>query len=170
MSINSAHSPRNSPSMFSDGMFAIVRRSAGKFRSCISHCREGRKREWSPGTRRRSPLRLHYRRRRYVRQAAIAEHLWFRSTGRSERILVLEAGPFVLAEHMQNLPSLGLSAGASSNHEVWGLPWNSDRLLGYADSGLAYCVGGRSLWWAAGRRACSIPKPKHPGRPRCSMT
>src|SRR2546428_4553388 len=45
--------------------------------------------------------------------AAIAEHLWFRSTGRSERILVLEAGPFLLAEHMQNLPSIGLG------REVW---------------------------------------------------
>ena len=33
--------------------------------------------------------------------AAMAEHLWFRSTGRSERILVLEAGPFLLPEHMQ---------------------------------------------------------------------
>src|SRR5215213_4802062 len=40
--------------------------------------------------------------------AAVAEHLWFRSTGRSERILVLEAGPFLLAEHSQNLPMLGL--------------------------------------------------------------
>src|SRR3989442_6705009 len=38
--------------------------------------------------------------------AAVAEHLWFRSTGRSERILVLEAGPFFLAEHQQNLPVL----------------------------------------------------------------
>src|SRR6478736_6795793 len=45
--------------------------------------------------------------------AAIAEHLWFRSTGRSERILVLETGPFLLAEHMQNLPSMGLG------REVW---------------------------------------------------
>jgi choline dehydrogenase-like flavoprotein len=73
--------------------------------------------------------------------AAVAEHLWFRSTSRSERILVLEAGPFLLAEHMQNLPSLGLG------REVWGLSWNSDAILGYAASGLAYCVGGRSLWW-----------------------
>src|SRR6266540_6977154 len=73
--------------------------------------------------------------------AAVAEQLWFRSTNRSERILVLEAGPFLLAEHTQNLPSLGLG------REVWGLPWNSDPALKYADSGLAYCVGGRSLWW-----------------------
>src|SRR6266511_193818 len=73
--------------------------------------------------------------------AAVAEHLWFRSTDRSERILVLEAGPFLLAEHMQNLPSLGLG------REVWGLSWNSYAVLVYAASGLAYCAGGRSLWW-----------------------
>jgi len=79
--------------------------------------------------------------------AAVAEHLWFRSSGRSERILVLEAGPFVLPEHMQNLPSFGLGAGARSNTEVWGLSWNSDPKLDYPGSGLAYCVGGRSLWW-----------------------
>src|SRR5215210_6762109 len=57
--------------------------------------------------------------------AAVAEHLWFRSSGRSERILVLEAGPFLLAEHLQNLPSLGLG------REVWGLSWNGDPALGY---------------------------------------
>src|SRR5882757_7138386 len=79
--------------------------------------------------------------------AAVAEHLSFRSTGRSERILVLEAGPFFLAEHMQNLPSFGLGAGARNNAEVWGLSWNSDAGLDYSGSGLAYCVGGRSLWW-----------------------
>jgi choline dehydrogenase-like flavoprotein len=73
--------------------------------------------------------------------SALAEHLWFRSSGRSERVLVLEAGPFLLAEHMQNLPSIGLG------REVWGLSWNSARILDYANSGLAYCVGGRSLWW-----------------------
>ncbi|APO52207.1 DUF1080 domain-containing protein [Bradyrhizobium diazoefficiens] len=73
--------------------------------------------------------------------SAVAEHLWFRSTGRSERILVLEAGPVLLAEHMQNLPSINLG------REVWGLSWNAAPVLGYAASGLAYCVGGRSIWW-----------------------
>lgn len=71
--------------------------------------------------------------------AAVAEHLWFRSTGRSERILVLEGGPFLLAEHQQNLPSLVLG------NEVWGRSWNSDPSLQFP--GLAYCIGGRSLWW-----------------------
>jgi choline dehydrogenase-like flavoprotein len=71
--------------------------------------------------------------------AAVAEHLWFRSTGRSERILVLEAGPFFLAEHQQNLPMLALG------NEVWGLAWNASAQLAY--QGLSYSLGGRSLWW-----------------------
>ena len=41
--------------------------------------------------------------------AAVSEQLWFRSTGRSERILVLEGGPFLLAEHVQNVPSWDLA-------------------------------------------------------------
>src|SRR4051794_7604348 len=44
--------------------------------------------------------------------AALAEHLWFRSTGRSERILVLDGGAFLLPEHVQNLPVLGLDAAS----------------------------------------------------------
>lgn len=72
--------------------------------------------------------------------AAVAEHLSYRSTDRSERILVLDAGPLLLAEHMQNLPNLGLG------NEVWGLSWNSNLSLpGFP--GLAYCIGGRSLFW-----------------------
>src|SRR5690349_25065770 len=58
--------------------------------------------------------------------SALAEHLWFRSTNRSERILVLDGGPFTLPEHVQNLPALGLNApGPRKDHtlqaEVWGL-------------------------------------------------
>src|SRR5258705_6922723 len=70
--------------------------------------------------------------------AAIAEHLWFRSTGRSERILVLEGGPFLLSEHVQNVPTLGLG------NEVWGKAWNADTRLQFP--GLAYCIGGRSVF------------------------
>lgn len=71
--------------------------------------------------------------------AALAEHLWYRSIGRSERILVLEAGPFFLPEHQQNVPSINLG------QEVWGTPWKADPNLGFA--GLAFCIGGRSIWW-----------------------
>src|SRR5215831_891120 len=80
--------------------------------------------------------------------AALAEHLWFRSTSRSERILVLDGGPFLLPEHVQNLPVLGLNAagaqiGHQAQNEVWGLAWNS----GIPFPGLAYCLGGRSVFW-----------------------
>jgi choline dehydrogenase-like flavoprotein len=80
--------------------------------------------------------------------SALAEHLWFRSTSRSERILVLDGGPFLLPEHVQNLPVLGLNAGGartdhSLQNEVWGLAWNA----GIPFPGLAYCLGGRSVFW-----------------------
>ena len=68
---------------------------------------------------------------------ALAEHLLFRSTGRAERILVLEGGPFLIPEHVQNVPSLGLGG------EVWGQPWNGN--TGFP--GLAFCIGGRSIFW-----------------------
>ena len=84
------------------------------------------------------------------------------------RILVLEAGPFTLPEHVQGIPNLGLSdPGAKppfppgstlpatrqeliaqgndtkALFEVWGLPWNSSERF----DGLAYCLGGRSLYF-----------------------
>src|SRR6266851_4962783 len=39
---------------------------------------------------------------------ALAQHLLYRDTYHNHRILVLEAGPFLLPEHVQNLPTLGL--------------------------------------------------------------
>jgi hypothetical protein len=81
------------------------------------------------------------------------------------RILVLEAGPFALPEHTQDIPNLQLFApGQPSPSELlpatrqaliaqgkdkqlirenWGLPWNSTEAFG----GLAYCLGGRSLYF-----------------------
>jgi hypothetical protein len=83
------------------------------------------------------------------------------------RILVLEAGPFALPEHTQDIPNLqlyapglnpqpGVSALPATRQELiaqglqsqpilenWGLPWNSNERFG----GLAYCLGGRSLYF-----------------------
>ncbi|ACL57223.1 protein of unknown function DUF1080 [Methylobacterium nodulans ORS 2060] len=84
----------------------------------------------------------------------------------SFRILVLEAGPFTLPEHTQDIPNLQLyspgtqpsstSALPATRQELiaqglqsqtilenWGLPWNSNERFG----GLAYCLGGRSLYF-----------------------
>ncbi|MFL9966558.1 hypothetical protein PQR02_37450 [Paraburkholderia sediminicola] len=82
--------------------------------------------------------------------STLAEDLWFRATSRTERILVLEGGPFFLPEHVQNLPGLGIkNPDARKDHlpqsEVWGLAWNSNDPIGFP--GLAYCLGGRSVFW-----------------------
>jgi choline dehydrogenase-like flavoprotein len=82
--------------------------------------------------------------------STLAEDLWFRATSRAERILVLDGGPFLLPEHVQNLPGLGINAGAPRKdhlpqNEVWGLAWNSNDPIGFP--GLAYCLGGRSVFW-----------------------
>jgi choline dehydrogenase-like flavoprotein len=88
------------------------------------------------------------------------------------RILVLEAGPLALPAHAQDIPNLQLAtpggkpdggppptAGAplpatrqelmalglsqTAVLENWGMPWNSSVRFG----GLAYCLGGRSLYF-----------------------
>jgi hypothetical protein len=70
------------------------------------------------------------------------------------RVLVLEAGNFLVSEHVQNLARIGLNTPGAvrvpSNAEdpgtrerVWGNPWRSS----VAFPGLAYCVGGKSLYW-----------------------
>jgi choline dehydrogenase-like flavoprotein len=68
----------------------------------------------------------------------VAEHLFIADAARSRRILVLEAGPFVLPEHVQNLPYMGGSPEMR-------VPWVNHPALNYA--GLLFAVGGRSLTW-----------------------
>ncbi len=88
---------------------------------------------------------------------AVAQHLFNQDTSHSHRILVLEAGPFLIPEHTQNLPVLGLGVPGpttiaelraqgqekQARQEVWGLAWHSPVRF----PGLAYCVGGRSVYW-----------------------
>ena len=90
--------------------------------------------------------------------AVFAQHLFERDRQTNRhRILVLEAGPFDLPEHVQNIALLGLGPPAPSSiaalraigqdktprAEVWGLPWHSSTLF----PGLAYSVGGRSAFF-----------------------
>ncbi len=89
--------------------------------------------------------------------SAVAARIFHNDTIHRHRIVVLEGGPFVLTEHVQDLSMIGLDvAGATSiadlrkagrdrvpRNEVWGLAWHS----GTPFPGLAYCVGGRSLYW-----------------------
>jgi choline dehydrogenase-like flavoprotein len=74
--------------------------------------------------------------------------------GANLRVLVLDAGPFLVSEHVQNLARIGLNAAGAAavpnnasdpgtRAVVWGIPWRSQ----VAFPGLAYCLGGRSLYW-----------------------
>ena len=75
------------------------------------------------------------------------------------KVLVLEAGPFLLPTHVQNLPSIGLNVPGpldpaddpgTARELVWGMAWRGNVPF----IGQAYCVGGKSLYWGAGARGC----------------
>lgn len=69
-----------------------------------------------------------------------------------KRVLLLEAGSFLVSEHVQNLARIGLNVpspiwpdndpGQAREH-VWGVPWRGNDQF----PGLAYCIGGKSLYW-----------------------
>jgi hypothetical protein len=69
------------------------------------------------------------------------------------KVLVLEAGPFLVSEHVQNLARIGLNVpgpvlpesqdGNQTRDLVWGIPWRGNQIF----NGLAFCVGGKSLYW-----------------------
>lgn len=86
--------------------------------------------------------------------AYCAEKLYRFGEGINLRILVLDAGAFLATTHLQNLPGINLNAPSAAavvlnsqdpgpRNVVWGIPWHSD--TGFP--GLAYCLGGRSLFW-----------------------
>ncbi|MBT2301216.1 GMC family oxidoreductase [Variovorax paradoxus] len=68
------------------------------------------------------------------------------------KVLVLDAGAFLLPMHIQNLPNIGFNVPRAlapsadpgvARELVWGIPWrgNTDFV------GQAYCIGGKSLYW-----------------------
>lgn len=87
--------------------------------------------------------------------AYCAEKLYRSGASSALRILVLDAGAFLLPSHIQNLPQqLGGNVGgpkylrtrddaSGAQNVIWGMPWISNE--GFP--GLAYCIGGRSLFW-----------------------
>lgn len=79
--------------------------------------------------------------------SAIAARLFTLDRTHSRRILVLEQGPFVLPEHVQNLPFMGGDPSART-------PWVSNTVFGFA--GLIYAIGGRSMTWGGWS-----PEPLH---------
>jgi len=82
--------------------------------------------------------------------AYCAEKVYRQGEQAGLRVLVLEAGTFLVSEHVQNLARLGLDPAGPVTADpgvprnvVWGLPWRSQTTF----PGLAYCIGGRSLFW-----------------------
>jgi len=69
----------------------------------------------------------------------LAQHLLYADETNSYRILLLEAGRQALPEHFQNLPL------QRQPTEGWGVAWESNVPGGFP--GLAYMVGGRSLFF-----------------------
>ena len=68
------------------------------------------------------------------------------------RVLLLDAGRFLVSEHVQNLSNIGLNVPAAispasdtgvARELVWGLPWRGNVEF----PGLAYCTGGKSIYW-----------------------
>jgi hypothetical protein len=68
------------------------------------------------------------------------------------RVLLLDAGRFLVGEHVQNLARIGLEIPAPippasdpgvPRELVWGLPWRGNVEF----PGLAYCTGGKSIYW-----------------------
>ena len=68
------------------------------------------------------------------------------------RVLLLDAGRLLVSEHVQNLARIGLnvpgpispaSDPGTPRELVWGLPWRGNVEF----PGLAYCTGGKSIYW-----------------------
>jgi hypothetical protein len=75
----------------------------------------------------------------------------FRDT-KSKRTLLLEAGAFLVAQHFQDLPDIGLKVPVAIDPAtdkgvprelVWGMPWRGNTSF----VGTPYCVGGKSVYW-----------------------
>lgn len=81
-----------------------------------------------------------------------AEKIFRFGAANNLRVLLLEAGPFLVPTHVQNLPRAGLDVpnpefpsddAGKARDLVWGMPWRSNVQC----VGQAYCVGGKSLYW-----------------------
>src|SRR5262245_34494424 len=87
-----------------------------------------------------------------------AAQLYRLGAANNRRILVLDAGAYFLPSHSQNLPQQTGGQIAAPGvrlrdtgtlNVVWGMPWitASTHPANKGFPGLAYCIGGRSLFW-----------------------
>jgi GMC oxidoreductase len=81
-----------------------------------------------------------------------ADKIYRSGAANNLKVLVLDAGPFLVATHVQNLPEIGLNVPDPLNPAsdpgvardlVWGMAWRGNVPF----IGQAYCIGGKSLYW-----------------------
>jgi choline dehydrogenase-like flavoprotein len=81
-----------------------------------------------------------------------AEKIYRFGAANGLKVLVLDAGPFLIPTHLQNLPDVGLDVPDQLDPAddpgvprdlVWGMAWRGNVPF----IGQAYCVGGKSLYW-----------------------
>ena len=84
--------------------------------------------------------------------AYCADQLFRETKTKRTRTLLLEAGVFLVAEHYQDLPDIGLEVPDPMDPAndtgiprkiVWGMPWRGNTSF----VGTPYCVGGKSVYW-----------------------
>jgi Domain of Unknown Function (DUF1080)/GMC oxidoreductase len=86
--------------------------------------------------------------------AYCAEKIYRRGAQSFLRVLLLDAGQHLVSEHAQNLSPMDIVAPGvavvrfnaedpGTRNRVWGSPWHSPQEF----TGLAYCLGGRSIHW-----------------------
>ena len=81
-----------------------------------------------------------------------AEKIYSFGANNNLKVLVLDAGPFLIPTHLQNLPNIGLDVPdplypandpGTARDLVWGMAWRGNVPF----IGQAYCIGGKSLYW-----------------------
>ena len=107
--------------------------------------------------------------------SVLATRLFNLDEANAHRVLVVEAGPLVLPEHVQNLPPSYSPPGKGNPGTVWGQPWQSDSPMSWNQNfpGLAFCVGGRSCFWGGWSPyfiATEVTDPPWPGEVVTDLT
>jgi hypothetical protein len=81
-----------------------------------------------------------------------ADKIYRFGEGSGLKVLVLDAGPFLVPTHVQNIPNVGLNVpgpllpandSGIPRELVWGMAWRGNVPF----IGQAYCIGGKSLYW-----------------------
>jgi len=100
--------------------------------------------------------------------AYCAQLLYRMGESRELRILVLEAGPVLITEHIQNLSRIGYDVGKMVQEVHWSSNIDNEKNAQTRDDGYSphyICVGGKSVFWGGWSprlTAADLSQPKWP--------